>query len=197
MRKKVGIFLFEGAEALDVAGPFEVFSVADELRGFELFESVTFAEDMKEVRTVNGLRLLPHFDFVTVPALDILIIPGGEGVHKLLTNTAVKEMLQIMFERATYVLTICTGAILAADLGWLKDKHFCTHHSMYNRVKAIEPEAIALPELRFTGEGKLYTSAGVSAGMDLALYIVALVAGKETSGQTSNYIEYLPQQVTV
>ncbi len=197
MRKRVGIFLFDGAEALDVAGPFEVFSVADELRGFELFETVTFAEDLKEVRTVNGLRLLPHCDFVTVPTIDVLIIPGGEGVHKLLTNTGVKEMLHIMFERASFVLTICTGAILAADLGWLKDKHFCTHHSMYSRVKAIEPEAIGLPEVRFTGDGKLYSSAGVSAGLDLALYIVALVAGEETSRHTAAYIEYLPQQVSV
>lgn len=193
MRKNLGIFIFEGVETLDVAGPFEVFSVADELFGFELYSAVTFAETKAAVRTVNGLSINPTYDFTNVPPLDVLIIPGGEGVRRAVADPALLAFIERLSLTAQYVLTVCSGALLAAHLGWLKNKQYCTHHLLYTTIAAIEPDGLPRQDLRFTGDGKLYTSAGVSAGIDLALYIVALVNGAETSQQVAGYLEYTAQ----
>ncbi len=192
MRKTVGIFLFDDVETLDFAGPLEVFGVADELFGFELYDTVTFAESTQPIRTIHGLSVNPKFSFETVPPVSILVVPGGEGIRKVCGDRSKIEFLQALAEHADIVMAVCSGALLAAEAGWLKEKPFCTHHLMYKPVQVIEPTAIPLQNTRFTGDGKTFSSGGVSAGIDLALHIVKLIHGAETSNETARYLEYIP-----
>lgn len=190
MRSKVGIFIYNGVEALDVVGPLEVFSVADELNGFTLFETFVFAESSEDVKTVNGLRILPEHTITTLPKLDVLIIPGGEGIRAVIKDPALMNLISAVANDTQYMLTVCTGAFAAAQLGWLNGRPFCTHHSCYHEVLAIAPEALPRREERFVGDGRLFSSAGVTAGIELALHIVQLMHGEETSRKVVSYIEY-------
>ncbi len=190
MRNRVGIFIYEGVEALDVVGPLEVFSVADELNGFALFESFVFAVHDQAVRTVNGLRIVPEYTLATVPKLDVLIIPGGEGIRKVIEDQAVMNALSASGQGTRYVLSICTGVFALARLGWLKNQPFCTHHTTYDEVLTLDPTAIPQKDKRFVGTGRQFSSAGVTAGIELALHIVELMHGQETSDQVARYIEY-------
>lgn len=190
VRKKVGIFIFDGVEALDVVGPYEVFSVADELNAFSLYECSLFAEHDKAVKTVNGLRLLPDVHFANLPQFDILLIPGGVGIRKVIEDPAVMNALSAAAQHAQYVLSVCTGAFALAKLGWLDQQPFCTHHTTYEEVLALAPTAIPCRDERFVGDGRQFTSAGVTAGIELTLHLVGLMHGEETSRQVGSYIEY-------
>lgn len=190
MRSKVGIFIYDRVEALDVAGPLEVFSVADELNGFALYDTFVFSETTEAVRTVNGLQLMAEHTLATLPALDVLIIPGGAGIRKVIQTPELLNALSATAYKARYVLTVCTGVFVAAKLGWLSNKAFCTHHTTYDEVLLLAPEAIAKRGMRFTGDGRLFSSAGVTAGIELALHVVHLMHGEETTQQVVSYIEY-------
>lgn len=186
----VAVFIFPKIETLDFCGPLEVFTAANIASGEDHFYVYTFAEDKKPVLTINGLSVNPHFGMDDLPNPDILVIPGGEGTKAVIANSGVLEILKKLYKKSSYTFSVCSGARIPAVLGLLDGKKFTTHHSVFDDVQKLAPKAFVRPNNRFTDNGKLLTSAGVAAGIDLSFYLLEKIKGKELSLLTSRYMEY-------
>jgi transcriptional regulator GlxA family with amidase domain len=190
MKKNVAILLFDDVEVLDFAGPFEVFAVANELHGNSVFNVHTVAAARATIRAVNGLKILPEFTPEDCPAPDVLILPGGAGTRKLLIQTTLLEWLRIKARTAEIIASVCTGALVLGKIGLLDGLKTTTHHQCLDELRAVAPAAIVDPSQRFHDNGKICSSAGISAGIDLCLHLVARLLGPEAAAQTANYMEY-------
>ncbi len=190
MKKNIAIFLFNDAEVLDFAGPFEVFSVTSELNNHELFNVFTVAKELKPIRAVNGLSVNPDADVATCPKVDILIIAGGSGTRAVMQDTEVLEWIKTTHATSEMTLSICSGARLLGALGLLDGKPYCTHHEVYPHLAEIAPLGIPQPEKRFVQAGNIFTSGGISAGIDLSFHIVEMLYGEDTARATAKYMEY-------
>ncbi len=190
MKKNVGIFIFNEVEVLDFAGPFEVFSVTDELNDFSLFNVFTFAENSNPILTVNNLSVNPKYTLDSAPNIDILIIPGGFGVRALLKNKALLQTLESHAKKAEQIMSVCSGAMILGILGLLDNAPYCTHHQVYEDMAAIVPSGIPKKELRYVKHDNIYSSGGISAGIDLSFYLVELLNGTNIAKNTARYMEY-------
>jgi transcriptional regulator GlxA family with amidase domain len=190
-KRNVGILIFDNAEVLDFAGPFEVFSVTSELNQFEPFEVFTVGEQLGPINTINGLSVNPKYDFSNCPDIDILIIAGGFGTRKLIAqenNTL--DWIKRTHQHTEFTVSICSGAMLLGRLGVLDGKPYCTHHQVYEDLKGLVPTGIPQEGQRFVKTGKIYTSAGISAGIDLSFHLVEQLLGAQTAERTAAYMEY-------
>ncbi|MGC3946914.1 MAG: DJ-1/PfpI family protein [Chryseolinea sp.] len=191
MKKTVGIILFDGVEVLDFAGPFEVFSATSEVFSESRFDVFTFSMDGKAVNGVNNLNVIPHFSFNNHPPIDILILPGGVGTRKLLHDEVFLTALKSLVDNTSLTLCICSGARLLAKLGKLDHKRYCTHHDVYDHVAQIAPLAIPQPGKRFVRTDiRLFTSGGISAGIDLSFYALEMLTSTLLARETAAYMEY-------
>ena len=191
MRLNVAIFIFDEVEVLDFAGPFEVFAVTDGLAQNTLFNTYTVAELPGVVRARNGLRVVPTHTFETAPAPDIIVIPGGIGTRPLLNRPVVIEWVRRQSRVARHTVSVCTGALVLAKAGLLEGLQATTHHLSFDLLRELAPTAIVHTDRRFLDNGQLLTSAGISAGIDVSLHLVARLHGKATAEKTSTHMEYL------
>ena len=189
-KRNIGILLFDDAEVLDFAGPFEVFSVTSELNNFEPFNVFTVAEEQVPIRAVNGLSVNPTYSFNSCPKIDILIISGGSGTRAQMENTALLAWIGSIHQHTELTLSICSGSRLLGVLGLLDGKPYCTHHDVYEHMKEIVPNGLPQMDKRFIQSGKLFTSGGISAGIDLSFHIVSQLLGQDTAERTASYMEY-------
>jgi len=187
---KVAIFLFPDVETLDFCGPLEVFSAANLACAAPLFEVYTFAAATVPLRSINGLSVNPDYNFVTVPAPDILVLPGGSGSRRVVEDNAALAVLERLYAGSSHTFSVCSGARIPAVLGWLDGKQFTTHHSVFGDVQKLAPSAIACPDRRYVDNGKFLSSAGVAAGIDLSLYLLEKLQGRDTAEKTARYMEY-------
>ncbi len=187
---RTGIFVFPDAELLDFCGPYEVFSAANIACDMPLFEVFTFASNTLPVKSINGLKVVPDFDLKTLPVPEILILPGGEGSRRVIADEHLMMEINRLISEASYVFSVCSGARILAKGGWLKKQKFTTHHLVFEDVQRLEPTARARPYNRFTDNGKILTSAGVSAGIDVSLYLLEKIHGREVAEKTARYMEY-------
>ena len=192
MKKIVALFLFPDVEVLDFAGPFEVFAITDELRGYDTFNVITVAETAAPIRARNGLRVLPDHTFTTCPSPHVLIVPGGFGTRALLKNEPVLAWLRTQAASAELVVSVCTGAFLLAQLGLLDGLRATTHHECLDDLRALAPAATIDPSARFHDNGKILTAAGISAGIDCSLHVVSRLLGPAAAATTARYMEYPP-----
>lgn len=190
MRRTVAILLYDDVEVLDVAGPFEVFAVTDELSDYQLFQVVTVALAPGSVRARNGLRFVPDHTLEGAPAPDILVVPGGSGSRALLQRREVLEWLRCHAQRAETIASVCTGARLLAGAGLLDGLSATTHHENIAELAALAPSATVVADRRFIDHGRIATSAGIAAGIDLSLHLVARLHGLATAERTSRYMAY-------
>jgi transcriptional regulator GlxA family with amidase domain len=190
MKKNVALLLFDNVEVLDFAGPFEVFAVTDELRDHTVFNLCTVGLTRGTVRAVNGLKVLADYTLEDCPMPDVLLIPGGAGTRKLLNQPALLEWLRIKSRTAEIVASICTGALVLGKAGLLDGLHVTTHHKCLDELRAAAPNAIVDPSRRFHDNGKFCTAAGISAGIDLSLHLVARLLGPEAADSTASHMEY-------
>jgi transcriptional regulator GlxA family with amidase domain len=190
MKHHVAILIFDDVEVLDFAGPFEVFTAADELRRQTAFTTYTVAETAGEIHCHNGLRVLPDYTFATCPPPDVLVVPGGFGTRALIQRPAAVAWLRTQAEPAGIVMSVCTGALVLARAGLLGGLRVTTHYEALDLLQTLEPRAIVDRGARFHDNGKILTAAGVSAGIDCALHVVARLLGPEAAGETARYIEY-------
>jgi len=188
--KNVGIYLFNKVELLDFAGPYEVFSVTSELNDDKTFKVFTISEDGGAIKSVNGLIVIPDYSFDNHPKIDILIIPGGEGTKNEIKKKKVMEWVNKTQGSAEIMATVCSGARIPAVLGLLDGLEATTHHSVIEDVKKLAPKVIIDHTKRFIDNGKIMTSGGISAGIDLSLHIVKKLCGEETAKKTMEYMEY-------
>ena len=190
MRLNVAIFLFDEVEVLDFAGPFEVFGVTDSLAQNTLFNAYTVAELPGAVRACHGLRVVPTHTFESAPVPDIFLVPGGIGTRPLLNRPVVVEWIRRQSRAAKYTVSVCTGALLLAKAGLLDGRSATTHYQCLDLLRELAPTTTVCADRRFLDEGHLLTSAGIAAGIDVSLHLVAQLLGKEIAEKTAAYMEY-------
>ncbi len=192
--KTIGILLFDDMELLDFAGPYEVFSVANELNDFRLFNVFTISETGQAIRSVHGMKVLPDYSINNSPAIDILLIPGGDGTKKVVSNALLMKWILVSCEESEITFSVCSGARVLARLGLLDNMEFATHHLVIDDVLGYTSGARINNEKRFVDNGRIMTSAGISAGIDLALHIVEKLHGPFVKEETIAYMEYNCQE---
>jgi transcriptional regulator GlxA family with amidase domain len=187
---RVAILIFDEVEVLDFAGPFEVFGVARTSSGEFACEVCTVALEQREVVARNGLRIVPHRTASDLGAVDILVVPGGFGTRRELTNPAMLEFIRTTSNAAALTLSVCTGSLLLGASGLLTGRSATTHRDAMDELRTLNCGADILPDARIVDNGRIVTSAGISAGIDAALYIVARVFGQPSATETARYMQY-------
>ena len=191
--KQLGILIFDDVEVLDFAGPFEVFSVANQLSGYTLLEVHTFSLTTLPIRARNGLQVVPDHSISSIPTLDFLVLPGGDGTKKIIQNGPFIEQIKQQVLSSEWTMSVCSGSRILGKSGFLDQNPYCTHHEVYDSMASLVPSGIPKPEHRFIqSDTQIWTAAGISAGIDLALHLVELTFGKELALATATYMEYNP-----
>jgi len=196
-RWRVGILVFDGVAALDVAGPLEVLSRARLEPGAEsrqsqdgaLFEVFTVARTRGPVTATGGLVLLPSHCFADAPPIDLLVVPGGFGTRPLLQDADTIDWIRATAARARRTASVCTGALLLARAGLLQGRRATTHWGAFGLLATLCNDVVIDREARFVDDGVL-TSAGLASGMDLALHVVETLFGRAVADETARYIDY-------
>lgn len=194
-RLRVGIVLFNEVEVLDFGGPFEVFSVVrldESTRRTTVspYEVVTVAERPGVVTATGGLRVLPDYTFADCPPLDLLLVPGGWGTRVELSNPAMLAFLRARAPELRTLASVCTGSLLLGHAGLLNGKRATTHWKALDLMRASLPAVQVDATRHFVRDGACFTSAGISAGIDMALRIVAEHHGEALARATAKYMEY-------
>ncbi|MBL9206274.1 MAG: DJ-1/PfpI family protein [Opitutaceae bacterium] len=190
MRRTVALLLFDEVEVLDFAGPFEVFSVTDELAGASAFRVLTVGVQPGQIRARNGLRIVPDLTLDSCPPAEVLIVPGGFGTRALLRQPDVVDWVRRRAEAADQVMSVCTGALVLAQAGLLDGLRVTTHHELLAQLAVLAPRATVDASQRFHDNGHVLTAAGISAGIDCSLHLVARLLGPEIARRTADYMEY-------
>ena len=189
----IGVALFEGAEELDWAGPWEVLAAwalqwPDD--GVHVF---TLAREDRPVTCAKGLRVLPDETWETAPPLDVLVYPGGRGTRRELQDEAVLDWICDLAAGDTVVASVCTGSLVLAAAGLVDGKPATTHWGSLELLPTLGREIEVRPDDRFVDNGNILTAAGVSAGIDMALHLVARLHSIERAREVRRYIQYDPE----
>ncbi|MGD8258729.1 MAG: DJ-1/PfpI family protein [Desulfobacterales bacterium] len=193
----VGILIFENVEVLDFAGPFEVFSRtrltpgavsrrSEESAPFNVF---TVAGTSETVIATGGLLVIPSFNFASSPKIDFLVVPGGLGTRPLLENNSILDWINTVNQEAQRITSVCTGALLLAKAGLLRNRRATTHWGALDILQELDGSIIVERQARVVDDG-IVTSAGVAAGIDMSLSIVEKEFGRKVADETAHYIEY-------
>jgi transcriptional regulator GlxA family with amidase domain len=186
----VVLFVFDDAEVMDVAGPYEVFSVAGRRHGLEPFSVTLVAERPGLVTLRNGFRVEPHTTIARAPAADLLVLPGGMGTRRDMHNPVVLDWIRRSAPRAELLLSVCTGALLLASAGLLDGLEATTHHGALDLLRETAPGARVREGVRFVDNGRVVLSAGISAGIDMSLHVVERLLGEDLAEEAASYMEY-------
>jgi transcriptional regulator GlxA family with amidase domain len=194
--RNVGILIFPDVEILDFCGPFEVFASATlpaqtdggpEMRLFEVF---TIAERSKLVACRGGLLVQPNHTLDEHPPLDLVVIPGGYGTRREQENPVILDWIARLRRTGALTTSVCTGAFLLGAAGLLDGLRATTHWTTIDGLRAHLPTTNVLADARVVDEGEIITSAGVSAGIDMALHVVRRLHGDEVARRTARDMEY-------
>jgi len=194
-RKRVGILIFPDVEVLDFCGPFEVFSVTrlnEELRREDVspFEVLVIAERAGTVVTTGGLKVTPDHTLETCPSLDILVVPGGWGTRAEVKNDRLLAWIKARAAQVETLTSVCTGSMLLGQVGLLDGRHATTHWRSLQRMREAFPAVTVEEKLHVVEDGHVLTSAGISAGIDMALRVVARYHGETVARNTARNMEY-------
>ena len=187
--RNLAILLFGDAEVLDFCGPYEVFSVASAQSEQPSFNVFTTAETTP-ITARNGLSINPDHKLPTCPKPNILLVPGGIGTRREINNQPLIEWIKEAAAEAELVLSVCTGALLLGKGGLLDGLDVTTHHRSYDLLREIVPSSTVHEGRRFVDNGKIVTSAGISAGIDMSLYVVGRLLGTDIAAATARRMEY-------
>jgi len=190
---RIGVYLFDGAEELDWAGPWEVLAAWAEQYPDDGVEVFTVARQHRDVRCAKGLRVRADYTWQDVPAIDVLVYPGGRATRDHLGDTEVRQWLQRLRDGETLVTSVCTGALVLADAGLLDGAPATTHWSDVDELASLGQGIQVRGDERFVDNGRVITAAGVSAGIDMALHLVARLHSPERARAVRRYIQYDPR----
>lgn len=186
---KFGILIFPDVEELDFVGPWEMLRTWSRfLKGPE--HCLIVAQSREAVVCANGLSVNPDVTFDECPDLNFLLVPGGMGTRREVDNAVLVDFVAQQAEHCSAVLSVCTGAFLLHRAGLLAGRRATTHWASLDRLRALGD--VEVVEERIVNDGKVWSSAGVSAGIDLMLAFIANVAGEETAGKVQFGAEYFP-----
>jgi transcriptional regulator GlxA family with amidase domain len=191
----VGILVFDGVEILDFTGPFEVFSALwsdpDEQtkESHPVFRVFSIAEIDQVITCNGGMQVKPQATISNHPPLDILLVPGGH-VTDVIANPRLLEWIVEQDQHTKLTTSVCTGALVLAKCGLLSGHRATTHWSAIELMRERYPDIEVLSDVRFVDEGHIITSAGVSAGIDMSLYVVSRLFGEEAAAMAARGMEY-------
>ncbi len=188
--RNVAIFIFDEVEVLDFCGPFEVFSVTGKRDGSNPFNVYTVAQEKRPILARNELSINPRYTLADCPAPDILLIPGGFGTRREMHNSTVLDWVKRHSQTTELLLSVCTGALVLAKANLLDGLSATTHHGAIELLRETAPNTKIEPKQRFIDNGKIIISAGISAGIDMSLYVVAKLLGSAQAWETAKYMEY-------
>jgi transcriptional regulator GlxA family with amidase domain len=189
----IGIALFDGTEELDWAGPWEVLSYWSKRHPEDEIEVFTVARDnSRPIVCAKGLRVLADHSWQSAPEIDVLVYPGGQGTSALIGDEEVRAWVRSVHERARLTTSVCTGAFILADAGLLKGRAATTHWDDFDELLAIDGTIQARREDRFVDEGDIITSAGISAGIDMALHLIIRFHSEDRAREIKRRLQYEP-----
>ena len=195
MTHNVGIFVFDDVEVLDFAGPYEVFTTAARMharidtKAPPLFNVFTIGRTLSPLRARAGLSVFPDHDFTHHPPIDLLIVPGGVVTAEL-ARPEVSQWITNASVRTKLTASVCTGAFLLAKAGLLDGKQATTHWEDIDDFKSMFPSIKVQTNVRWVDEGKIVTSAGISAGIDMSLHLVERMAGRTLAERTARQLDF-------
>jgi transcriptional regulator GlxA family with amidase domain len=189
---RIAVALFDGAEELDWAGPWEVLAAWADGWPDDGVEIFTVA-DASEVRCAKGLRVLADHTWETAPKPDVLVYPGGAGTRRELQDEAVLERLRGLARDGTLMTSVCTGALVFASAGLLDGRPATTWWGAIDKLRELGDGIDVRPDDRWLDSGEVVTAAGVSAGIDMALHLVARLHSVDRARDVKRYIQYEPE----
>jgi transcriptional regulator GlxA family with amidase domain len=184
-----GVLVFPNVEELDFIGPWEILGMWSKFaNGPE--NCLIVAQSNKPVTCAKGLSVNPHVSFEECPELDFLLVPGGEGTRKEVENRALLDFISLQASHCRAVLSVCTGSFLLHRAGLLSGRKATTHWGSLGRLRELGD--VTVVEERVVNDGNIWTSSGVSAGIDLMLAFIASYAGEKAAGAVQLAAEYYP-----
>lgn len=191
MPKSVAILIFENVEELDAVGPLEVFGTMARLRP-DLIEVCLVAERDEVITGVHGMRMLPHAKLSAITKVDIMVVPGGIGTRQQMQNVQVVDWIRRTASCCTWVASVCSGARLTLAAGVATGKRITSHWGVIDELREHGGAAEVLDDVRFVRDDNLVSSAGVSAGIDMSLWLVGQLGGPALARQVQREMEYSP-----
>lgn len=182
----IGILIFPQVEELDFVGPFEVLSYVNKIQPNST-KILLVAETSDPLCAFNGMKIIPDTTLKNCPALDILVVPGGQGRLVAMKNSAIIEFIKKQMSLAKYITSVCTGAFLLAEAGLLTGKKATTYHTAFSELESYSVQV--LPE-KVVQNGKIITAGGVSSGLELGFYLLKQLFGLAISQEVARKIEY-------
>jgi transcriptional regulator GlxA family with amidase domain len=189
--KTIGIVLFRDFEDLDAIGPREALTMMAKSTGGE-WQVVLVSEDGQPVTSFLGTRYMVDHSFENCPQLDVILIPGGLGTRREIDNPQHIGFVQKQAAGCEYVTSVCTGALVLQKAGFLAGKRATTHWSALDALRALGGVTVVDDE-RWVHDGNVITAAGVSAGIDMALYLISLLKGPDVAQNVQHMMEYYPR----
>jgi transcriptional regulator GlxA family with amidase domain len=184
-----GILIFPDVEELDFVGPWEMLGMWSKFAGGPEHHFIV-AQSLEPVICAKGLSVNPHVSFQECPQLDFLLVPGGQGTRQEVDNPVLINFITKQARQCQAMLSVCTGSFLFHQAGLLSGKKATTHWNLVDRLRALGD--VTVVEERFVRDGNIWSSAGVSAGIDLMLAFIADISGEETAGKVQFAAEYYP-----
>lgn len=184
-----GIVIFNQVEELDFVGPWEMATMWSKFAGGPE-KCLLVAETLTAITCAKGMSVNPHLTFADCPQLDYLLVPGGEGIRREVSNPAMLSFVSAQASGAKATLSVCTGAFVLHASGLLSGKRATTHWGSLERLRELGDVKVA--EQRYVQDGEIWSSAGVSAGTDMLLAFIAETAGEEAAGKVQFGAEYYP-----
>jgi transcriptional regulator GlxA family with amidase domain len=193
MVKTIGIWLFDDVEELDAVGPWEVLAAWCTFWPDDGWRVTTFSLDGRTVTGAKGLRIEPHHAAADVGELAVVLHPGGQGTRPLLRDPEHLDRVRGWAAAAEITTSVCTGSLVYAAAGLLAGRPATTHWGSLELLAELDPTIEVRPDDRFVDDGDIVTSAGVSAGIDMALALVGRLVSPERAAEVRRYIQYDPQ----
>lgn len=192
MPKTIGIVLFPDFEDLDAIGPKEALTMMAKGSGGE-WEVVLISEDGEPVSSYLGTRFIVDHSYDTCPSLDVILVPGGLGTRTQMNNTKHIDFVQRQGSQASWVTSVCTGALVLHKAGFLDGKRATTHWGAIGELENLGGSTTVVNDERWVHDGNVITAAGVSAGIDMALYLISVLEDPATAKRVQQMMEYFPQ----
>jgi transcriptional regulator GlxA family with amidase domain len=193
MTKHIGILLFDGVEELDAVGPWEVLSWWTRTHPEDDYDVFLMADSLDAVTCAKGMRIVPDVPLHAAPALEVLIYPGGRGTRGHLADEQRLEWVRTQRTGTPLMASVCTGSLVYAAAGILSNRPATTHWGSLELLDELDPSIEVRGVERFVDDGDTITAAGVSAGIDMALHLVARLAGVERAREVRRGIQYDPE----
>lgn len=195
--RTIGIVVFANAEELDFVGPWEVFTMAKQVSGGAFASDGDLgvrliAQTQGPVRCAKGMRVLPDHTFEDAPELDVVVVPGGIGTRREADNPVLLDWLAKIAPRCEWITSVCTGSMLLQRAGLVDGARITTHWGYLPTLRDEAPDSTVLEGVRYVRDGNVVTAAGVSAGIDMALWLTGQMWGVELARATQRAMEYDP-----